>query len=476
MTHIDESLLERDSPKTLQIEVTSRCNLTCKMCPLTTGETLSGVHPGHMREALWEEILPLAKRVGNVTLTGYGEPFLNPRFLPLLRELNQAKVVVGLSTNGTPITKSVAQELATLEYVAHYNFSIDSPIQRSYGDIRGGKVDKALKGLGNLMAVINDPTKVTVSSVLMAQNLQDLVHSPKILAGLGVKKLLLQGLMDYTDSCPEAQLLRNPELFAYLDQIHDRGAEFDVEIEMLAAERMLLERHRPREALRRFHQPVVDPQETKQCSVPWEVPFIDREGRVFPCCNASKDAAAIMGDLRRDSWDNLWNGPRFREFRRRLLDGMDIPEICRRCNAANGKHPLLYAGRIRFDQSRLTAQDHIRVVVQNVGRHTWTEDDPIRIATTSPRDRLSELAHHSWLSPNRPAGFRERRVPPGELATFEFAVMPKAFPVSEPFALVYDGLAWMLDTDFTVTARSSTAGFLVAAKNRWKALRKLAPV
>ena len=48
MNTIDEALLVSDSPQSLQIEVTSRCNLKCKMCPLTTGDTLSSAHPGHM--------------------------------------------------------------------------------------------------------------------------------------------------------------------------------------------------------------------------------------------------------------------------------------------------------------------------------------------------------------------------------------------------------------------------------------------
>lgn len=159
MKPIDD-LLIAEAPQALAIEVTSKCNLTCKMCPLTTGSTLSSATPDDMTTVLWQDILPLAKRYRNVMLTGYGEPLLNPNFLPMLRELNQAQVNFSVTTNGTPITKSVALELASLESMNQLTVSIDSPERDSYRSIRGGDVEKALKGVKNLMATIKDPDKV----------------------------------------------------------------------------------------------------------------------------------------------------------------------------------------------------------------------------------------------------------------------------------------------------------------------------
>ncbi len=452
MTTVDNSLLVRKAPQNLQIEVTSRCNLKCKMCPLTTGSTLSSSSPDDLTDVVWQHILPLAKRYGAVSLTGYGEPFLNRDFLSFLKELNQANVHIGMSTNGTLLSKSMAYEIASLEYISHINFSIDSPEENSYRSIRGGNVEKALSGLRNYMAVTKYPNRVTVSSVLMAENIKDLVRFPPILAEIGVKKFYLQGLVDQNASCPEEQLYHKPELYECLDEIHQRCKELGIEVTMPLVERLELERNNPKEALRYFDTRAIESGETKQCTVPWEIPFIDREGRVFPCCQASRDSSAIMGNLQHESWEEIWNGQRFREFRKRLLSGgAGVPPICQGCNSVpRGKHPLLYAAKIMPQKSRLSGKRRMKLVVKNIGQYTWTQDDPIRIGTSSPRDRQSQLRHPTWISANRAASFKEKQVPPGGLATFKFAVNPKACPGAELFELVYENKTWMHNTEFTV--------------------------
>lgn len=467
MNNIDGSLLVSAAPQQLQIEVTSRCNLKCKMCPLTTGNTLSSASPGHMTDVLWDALLPLAKRYGNVILTGYGEPFMNPNFLPLLKELNQAKVSMGMSTNGTLLTKALARELDELEHLVHINFSIDSPEEEGYHYIRGGSVEKALKGLKNLMEVIKDPNRVTVSSVLMTHNMKDLVHFPAVLAELGVRNLVLQGLMDYNASCSEDQLHHKRELFGYLDEIHQRCKEVGIEITLPMAERLKLERYNLQKAIRCFHATDMESGETRQCIVPWEIPFIDREGRVFPCCTASGDVTAVMGDLRHESWDDIWNGQRFREFRKRLLYGTSISSVCQGCNSASrGKHPLLYAAKILSDQSQLSGKGPMKLVVKNIGGYTWTQNDPIRIGTSAPRNRPSRLRNATWVRASRPTHFKEKQVPPGGLATFEFEVNATTSQVSESFELVYEDLTWMNNTQFIVNVprKVSSIPMLYAAR------------
>lgn len=219
MTTIDDSLLVCERPAILQVEVTSTCNLKCQMCPLTTGDTLSSATPGHMTDVLRRDVLTLAKRCGNVLISGYGEPLLNPDFLSLLKELTQSAVNIYFNTNGLLLTESVALELASLDRIAGINISIDSPKADSYRSIRGGNVEKALQGLRNMMAVTPAPHIVTVSSVLMRHNLKDLAEFPPLLAEIGIRKWYLQGLVDQNDSCSEYHLGGDYEALAHLDEI-----------------------------------------------------------------------------------------------------------------------------------------------------------------------------------------------------------------------------------------------------------------
>src|SRR3954451_12898214 len=92
------------SPSLLQVELTSNCNLKCRMCPLTTGETASSTRPGAMTEAVWEEVREAAASIGHILVVGYGEALTSVECLPRLRELDALGVSMTFSTNGIPLT------------------------------------------------------------------------------------------------------------------------------------------------------------------------------------------------------------------------------------------------------------------------------------------------------------------------------------------------------------------------------------
>src|SRR3954451_19247287 len=91
--------LEPGLPMALQVEFTSRCNLRCRMCPLTTGTSSSSGAPGPMHDLVFDQVLDLAARCGRVVLAGYGEPLTNPQCLPMLRALNERGVDISIATN-----------------------------------------------------------------------------------------------------------------------------------------------------------------------------------------------------------------------------------------------------------------------------------------------------------------------------------------------------------------------------------------
>ncbi len=55
-----------------------------------------------------------------------------------------------------------------------------------------------------------------------------------------------------------------------------------------------------------------------RCARLWFNPVITWDGKVLPCC-FDKDADHIMGDLNQESFRDIWNGTKYRLFRRILL-------------------------------------------------------------------------------------------------------------------------------------------------------------
>jgi radical SAM protein with 4Fe4S-binding SPASM domain len=192
--------------------------------------------------------------------------------------------------------------------------------------------------------------------------------------------------------------------------------------------------------------------DTKQCFAPWDVPVVDKDGKVFPCCYALSHATAIMGDLKDATASDIWQGQLFEAFRSAIVDGRTMPDICRICTVVpTGPHPLRrYAAGLLTAQSTLDRGIDMCLAVRNAGASTWTTDDKMLIGTADPRDGHSAYYHPSWIGRNRICSFSEAAVLPGETATFRFRIAPSAQVAVESFQLVVENQCWVSGTRFEV--------------------------
>jgi radical SAM protein with 4Fe4S-binding SPASM domain len=444
-----ESMLP-DPPFALHVESSSDCNLTCCMCPRVTRRTLSSLRPGHMTETVWDEIVSAVREVGQVILGGYGEPLADPQYVSRLQQLDSMGIWTSISTNGTLLTQA-AGELAQLQHLTHINVSIDSSNPEAYRKIRGGELERALTGIGNLMTAFDDPARIAVVSVVMNRNLAGLVALPPVLAGLGVKRYILQSLIDYNPELHRENLLYQEGVCEHLDQIKKACTQAGIELLFTLPERLDLELKDPPRALQIYYgeRGFVE-NATRKCCLPWEMPFIDKDGRVFPCCYASTRRAPVLGNLTESSLVDIWRGAAYQAFRDQILDGRTVPQVCRGCTAvAIGEHPLRhYSARILWQRSVLADPGHLCLVAQNTGSRAWTQDIHLRVGTTNPRDHTSAYYDASWLGRNRICSFNEQVVSPGEVATFTFRANPVAGVPSEAFQLVVDTACWLPGTRF----------------------------
>ena len=69
-----------------------------------------------------------------------------------------------------------------------------------------------------------------------------------------------------------------------------------------------------------------------RCARLWFNPVITWDGKVVPCC-FDKDAEYVMGDLNIDSFRDIWDGPKYRIFRKSILTGRHMIEMCRNCTS-----------------------------------------------------------------------------------------------------------------------------------------------
>jgi|GEM_PF-1630307 len=481
-------LLDPELPAFLQVEITSHCNLKCFMCPLTDGLTASSAGLGHMPDPIWAKILPLAQRAGQVFIAGFGEPFAHPRCTDLLRQLDERNVSTCLVTNGTLLTPRLCAELDAIRHLFQINVSVDSLDPETYRSIRRGDLNRVLTGLRNLMAAVAEPSRVSVSCVATTRNLPSLADFPARLEEMGVRTLVIQSLTPYSADIEQEHLCGGESVAQHLAAIESAASKHHVNLDFTLRARLDLEADDPGKATSLYLGAIpADSDLTRQCALPWEAPFIDKDGRVFPCCLASSHTDAQLGDLRQETLEGVWAGERYRAFRASMLRGNRLAEVCRTCSAVPaGRHPFLdYSAEVCPDESVLSAQKRLRLVVRNTGAKRWSREDQVHLGTAGPHDRPSSLHHPEWLSPNRVGTFQETAVAPGEKATFVFRVRPSA--EIQDFQLVVEGRCWLPSTRVHVgPVRSWTEPGLVAwrqlrgtlgkVRRRWRSLhRRLRP-
>ena len=292
-----------DLPNALALEITSHCNLKCKGCPLTTRRSLSSAIPGNISDALWKKIIPIARQVRQVTIGGFGEPLTNPQCITLLQQLNNQYIYMGISTNGHLLSKSISRKLAALKYLTHINISIDSPDPEEYQRFRGARLENALNGVKNLMHHIDNPVKVTVSSIVMSRNISNLADLPTVLRKFGVKKYILQGLIEFNPEFVNEYRQYQNKLSSNLIKITKACQKANIQLQLTTPDRFNKEIQDLTIAENIYYSPKnLKPNETRKCCLPWETPFINKNGDVFPCCYAASSGNSVMGNLHNKDW------------------------------------------------------------------------------------------------------------------------------------------------------------------------------
>jgi MoaA/NifB/PqqE/SkfB family radical SAM enzyme len=348
-------------PLEAYVEVAARCNLRCQMCPITVDPRYdpgSG-RPGLFAPELFDRLEPFFPTLQRVYLIGLGEPTLHAGLVDFTRRLAEVGVEVWVTTNATLMDDEQAEALA-LAGLAHVSVSIDGGTAETYERIRvRGKFDhvvRGLKALGRARQRHGRP-EIWLNVVATASNVPELVQLVELCAEAGGDGLFVEGLYPYPHPAIE-EFCRNEsldrlgeervrELFAAAAQ---RAAELGIrwmtrlDEQALNAPKAVSELEpepgpEPEPAL--VFPPAApgppDPAETEPlalpfpCSEPWSNLNINASGEVRPCCFND----IVLGDLNRQSIEEIWNGPGYTALRRDMAEGR-VPETCATC-VRNGR-------------------------------------------------------------------------------------------------------------------------------------------
>lgn len=305
-------------PPYLEVEVTTRCNLKCKMCEHTYWSEPN-------RDMTFEEFksivdqFPKLKWIG---LTGIGESFLNRDFMKMLRYVKSKNIYVELFDTFYFIDSKTAKELIELG-IDHFIISFDGATKETYEKIRvGSNFERVTSNVRNLIQLKREMKK----------------HFPELTFHYIISKLNIDEMPQYIElassiSQGESTVVQLTRMTHKFKETSDLFVEIPEEIiqttERKAKElgvRLIWNRDVPK----------VKPPVNK-CTV-WMMPFIFVTGHVVPCCGTNQagrrdfQKATALGNIFEQNFRDIWNGEKYRILRRMLRQGK-VPLSCNDCSA-----------------------------------------------------------------------------------------------------------------------------------------------
>ena len=288
-------------PFTVSIEPTTSCNLRCPECP--SGLRKFTRDTGMISLELYQEIInQLHKDLFYLILYFQGEPYLHPLFFRMVNYARERKIYTATSTNAHFLTDQLARR--TVESgLDRLIISLDGLDQETYEKYRvGGSLEKVMEGTRNLVKwkkELQVKTPYIILQFIVFRTNEHQVESVRALAReLGVDKLELKTaqVYDYEGGNP---LIPENERFSRYKKI--TGGNFQI------------------------NNPL-----NNHCLRMWLGCVITWDGLVVPCC-FDKDAEYRMGDLKKQSFKEIWQGRAYEEFRKRLFSVRKEIDICRNC-------------------------------------------------------------------------------------------------------------------------------------------------
>jgi len=215
-------------PDTLQISVTSRCNLRCQMC--NAWKDAKKEHELSLEEI--KSVISQCKEWGvkEVNLCG-GEPLISESIFDIIRFAKVSGMKVILTTNGTLITEDLAKELiqSGLDIIT---ISVDGSKAATHDSIRAqpGAFDKIMQGIKYLNSCPDTKKLIKVMILTLSNyNFEELEEYFSLARSLSIDALYITSvvfdnvkLYKQDSSGTEGNLWITGERLNKLDQMIDK--------------------------------------------------------------------------------------------------------------------------------------------------------------------------------------------------------------------------------------------------------------
>ena len=307
----------RAGPVFMTLNLTRRCNLSCRFCIVGDVLNTDGWEGHESQLADVERILshPIAERCLYVMLTG-GEPLLCRDLVPIVAELKARNHLVGVNTNGLLLAEKIDALVAAgvdMLNVSHYDAN-SARLADVLPEVQHRVFTKLLEVIGR--QDVHEPARIHEVLALAEDS--------------GCRKVFFQNVYPHVDHEAAEREIRHVRKKTGTEtepiMATDAGAYSQLRAEM--------RRRYPRVSCF-WPAPVLDSitADDKRCRMPWYLISVDAGGNLALCSAHASCTGPSIFDV---DPEEAFNQPRWTECRSALLEQSDrLPSDCEGCYGLN---------------------------------------------------------------------------------------------------------------------------------------------
>lgn len=302
-------------PRRLVLEMTSACNISCKMC----GRSTVDFKPTLFKPEWLDIFEVITDKVEEVTLLGWGEPTLHPAFSEFLRWGDKHHLRKFFCTNGTKI-RELTEDIFNY-HVELLTVSLDGATAETNNRIRCGADFVTITE--NLKQLVDEKRKrntefpyLSIVMTMMESNYEEFPQFVRLAHELGLQEAKGVYLTVFDERLMDERLYNKQEkLKRVFRESELLGEELGVSVKL-----PLLQ-----------GEDIAGTNEHKECFTGWRDFFLGSDGYVRSCMSTSKKLFHIS---KYNTFDEMWNSEEYRNFRSRVnKKDMDLP--CKNCYQAS---------------------------------------------------------------------------------------------------------------------------------------------
>ncbi len=263
-----------------------------------------------------KKIWPIVEQAEYLSLSNQGEFFCSKNYLTIFRTLRDMGKKISVATNGSLIDDKIIEDVifAGMEFVY---ISLDGMNKATHESFRRGSDFDKLMATIRSICKRKRKSRLTVPHiglffVARRGNIEQLPALVDLANQLGIDIITVIHLFVFDRKQEQESLYYHQELSdrCFLEaRERNRNSSLDLLLPGLFS-------GDAKHGHRRF----------RKCMFPQDMVIFGVQGEVFPCC----DWRMQIGDLRQESFDEIWNGDRYRRLRK-TVNSRNPQKICANC-------------------------------------------------------------------------------------------------------------------------------------------------